>query len=119
MGSGKNELQIILGNLVGAAQENTPGLINARIHRISLDQPLDLLVERLLVRTRLLIQDDEVDHQAMLTQVGMRLEHLAYKANILHLPDAHNCNGQISGDAIWPQRRLALLITLDAFERRS
>src|SRR5438132_30421 len=61
----------------------------------------------------MLVQNDEVELQAFLTQIGMGGEQLTDQGKLLDLGDSDQDDGKIPRNTETPQRRLALPVCLD------
>ena len=82
---------------------------------MGLDQVFELFAQRLLIAAGLLVQDHQVGHEPVHAPIGVRLEHLTDQAEILHLANGDQGNGQVTRDGIGPQAGLALAVFSDAF----
>ncbi len=81
---------------------------------MDLDQLFQPFLERLLITSRLLVEDYQVDRQPMHLPERAGLEELTDQGDLPRLADGDQDNGQIARDAVRPQAGLALAIVFQA-----
>ena len=70
----------------------------------------ELLVHLVVIGRGHLVQDDDIRAQPLQPPVFLRLQDLAGQRHINVADDAHQQDGQVAGDAMRPQTRLAELV---------
>ena len=115
MRGGQDQRHVLLGDLIGAPQENSAWLIDSGIDRSALDHLLQPFLQRLFVASGLVIEDQQVGLQPVKAPICVGLEKLADQADIARSVDADHSDGQVARDAMGPKARLAVPVLSKPF----
>ncbi|MCY1457313.1 hypothetical protein D9M71_746040 [compost metagenome] len=81
-------------------------MVNQRGFATGGNHPHDQVLELLAIAGLVLVPDDQVDHQAFLSPVGMGLDHLLHQLDVLDGGDLQQHDGQVTGNSLAPEARL-------------
>ena len=71
---------------------------------------MNVVLQRLQIAGRMVIQNHQVNRQPFQPQVFMPAQNLPHRINVVSLADSHQHDGQIAADAILPQFGLGLVV---------
>ena len=104
---------VLDADLVGGAHENSAGAVDDVGFDARGDESHDLVVQHLAIAAALLVPDHEVDFEPLEAPVSVRLDELTHELDVVGTADLQKHDGQITGDRIAPQARLASSISGD------
>ena len=76
-------------------------------------------LQRLRIRRRMVVEDDQVEGEPLGAQVFVRVQGLAHERKITRVTDPHDENRQVAADAVSPERALRFFIKLENVRARA
>ena len=97
-------------NQIPAQEIRTAGSVFPCPPEAVIEESRKLCVDLVQIAGWILVQDDDVGAQPFQAPVLLRLKDLTHERHVVVAGDAHEQNGQIPGNAIWPQAGLTELV---------
>ena len=106
--------QLVVGrHQIGAAEKDAAGFVDPVLLRTAVDQPLQLLLQGMEIAGRVVVQDDEVERQALEAQVLVSLQELDDQRRGRLAGDTGQQDREIPRNPVLPQLALTLPVLLD------
>ena len=99
---GQQQQLVGFGHHVGAQRINTARFVLQGLQAGRTQQQLKLVLQRLQITGRVVVENHQINRQALEPQIFMRAQHLPHHVQLAHFIDAHQHDGQIAAEAVLP-----------------